>query len=247
MKIHSRIFTLFFIMNDNIFSRTESLVTQAQFNRIRTSHVVLCGCGGVGSYALEALVRAGIGKITVIDNDTVSVSNINRQIIALGSTVGQAKTSVAKLRAKDINPDVIFIDKQVFLTPENIDAVIPDDADYIVDAIDFVPAKVALAVFAQNHNIPMLACLGTGNRLDATKFRIADIYSTSGCPLARKMRYELKKAGVKALEVIYSDAKTITPNTEFCDGKRTVGSISFVPSVAGLLCAGHVITKIMEK
>ncbi len=234
-------------MNDNIFSRTTALISDEQFKKLNMSHVVLCGCGGVGSYTLEALVRAGIGKITVIDNDTVSVSNINRQIIALNSTVGQAKVEVAKKRAEDINPDIDFVGVQAFITPENTEQLIPKDADYIIDAIDFVPAKVSLAVFAKKHNIPILTCLGTGNRLDATKFHIADIYTTSGCPLARKMRYELKKAGITSLDVLYSDAKTITPAAEFTEGKRTVGSISFVPSVAGLLCAGHVITRIMEK
>ena len=234
-------------MNDNIFSRTTALISDEQFKKLNMSHVVLCGCGGVGSYALEALVRAGIGKITVIDNDTVSVSNINRQIIALSSTVGQPKVDVAKKRAEDINPDISFLGVQAFITPENTEQLIPEDADYIVDAIDFVPAKVSLAVFAKEHNVPILTCLGTGNRLDATKFRIADVYTTSGCPLARKMRYELKKSGITSLDVLYSDAETIMPNTDFTEGKRTVGSVSFVPSVAGLLCAGHVITRIMEK
>jgi tRNA A37 threonylcarbamoyladenosine dehydratase len=229
------------------FVRTEMLLGPEGMEKLSKSRVAIFGIGGVGGYVAEALARSGVGAFELIDNDTVSVSNINRQIIALTSTVGQAKVDVAKKRATDINPDIIFIALQEFITPENINKIIPDNADYIIDAIDFVPAKVSLAIFAKNHNIPILTCLGTGNRLDATKFRIADIYTTSGCPLARKMRYELKKAGVTNLEVLYSDAKTVLPTTEFTEGKRTVGSISYVPSVAGLLCAGHIITKIMEK
>lgn len=233
-------------MNE-IFTRTSALIGDDGIEKLQKSHVVLCGCGGVGSYTLEALARIGIGKITVIDNDTVSLSNINRQIIALNSTVGDLKTDVAKNRVRDINPDIDFCGKNVFLTADNIEENLPKDIDYIIDAIDFVPAKVALAVFAKKNNIKIISCLGTGNRLDATKFTVKDIYKTSGCPLARKMRSELKKAGVDSLDVLVSDAPVIQPSQLLEDKKRTVGSVSFVPSVAGLLCAQYVINNILEK
>ncbi len=232
---------------DNIFVRTRSLIGDDGLKKLKKSHIVLCGCGGVGSYAFEALVRSGVGKITVIDNDCVSPSNINRQIIALYSTIGNKKTTVAKNRALDINPEVEIVEKDIFLTDCIDESQIPTDADFIIDAIDYVPAKVALAVFAQKNNIPIICCLGTGNRLDATKFIITDIYKTSGCPLARKLRYELKKSGIACLDVIISKSPAMTPQDTFEDGKRYVGSVPFVPSVAGLLCAQHVINKILEK
>lgn len=228
------------------FSRTISLLGQKNFNKLQNSHIILCGVGGVGSYVLEALVRSGIGKITVIDNDTVSYSNINRQLIATVDTVGMDKTQVAYERAKSINPDVECNTVKKFLDKDNVPEILPRDADYIVDAIDFVPAKIALACFAQKYNIPLLSCLGTGNRLDSTTFEICDVFSTSGCPLARKMRYELKRAGVTGLEVLYSKADTVKCNDVFEDGKKTVGSVAFVPSVAGLMMAQHIILKIAE-
>ncbi len=162
-------------MNDELYLRTRALIGDDGLEKIRKSHIVLCGCGGVGSYALEAFARVGIGKITVVDSDKVSCSNINRQIIALNSTVGKFKTDVAKLRALDINPNIEFNAINEFLTKENISEIIPTDANFIVDAIDFVPAKVALAVFAKKNNINIIVCLGTGNRLDATKFYVTDI------------------------------------------------------------------------
>ncbi len=231
---------------DELYLRTHALIGDDGLDKIKKAHVVLCGCGGVGSYTLEALVRIGIGRITVVDNDKISKSNINRQIIALNSTVGCFKTDVAKKRALDINPAVIFCGINEFLTKENVENIIPTDADFIVDAIDFVPAKVALAVFAKNNNIKIIECLGTGNRLDATKFHIKDIYSTAGCPLAKKMRTELKKAGIEKLDVLVSDAPVVKPAQIEDDGKKTVGSVSFVPSVAGLICAQHVINNILE-
>lgn len=228
------------------FSRTISLLGQKGFDNLQNSHVVLCGVGGVGSYALEALVRSGIGELTVIDSDTVSYSNINRQLIATVDTVGMDKIKVAYDRAKSINPDVTINTVKIFLNKENIAEIIPADADYIIDAIDFVPAKIALACFAHKNDIPLMCCLGTGNRVDSTRFEICDVFSTSGCPLARKMRYELKRAGVTSLDVLYSKADTVECNTAFEDGKRTVGSVAFVPSVAGLTIAQYVILKIAE-
>lgn len=230
-----------------MFSRTVALIGENSFNKLRKSHIVLCGCGGVGSYTFEALVRMGIGKITVIDSDTVSTSNINRQLIATADTVGMKKTEVAIKRAAQIGTDCNVIGLDVFLNAENTDSTLPKDADFIIDAIDFIPAKVEIALFAQNHNIPSVCCLGTGNRLNANFFEICDIYKTTGCPLARKMRQELRKVNIEHLDVLFSKAPVTNPVNELCEGKRTVGSVSFVPSVAGLLLAQHVIVKLMEE
>lgn len=234
-----------FIMD--IFTRTKALIGEKGFSRLSCAHVLLCGCGGVGSYTLEALVRAGIGKITVIDSDTVDITNLNRQIIATYDTIGMPKTAAAEKRALSVNPKLDFSSINVFLDKYNISDTLPCNIDYIVDAIDFVPAKVALARYAQDKHIPIISCLGTGNRLDASRFRICDIYGTSGCPLARKMRYELKRAGVERLTVLHSDAKIIQPESNFDSGKGTVGSISYVPSAAGLLIAQHVITQLLKE
>ncbi len=231
-----------------IFTRTKALIGERGLKRLESSHILLCGCGGVGSYALEALVRAGIGKITVIDADKVAKSNLNRQLIATADTVGMLKTDAAEIRAKSINHDIDFTGIAKFIDRNNTYELLDRDADYIIDAIDFVPAKTALAEYSYRTGTPIISCLGTGNRLDATQFEICDIFKTSGCPLARKMRCELKKAGVIRLEVLYSKAPVIQPENEIYDGgKRTVGSISYVPSTAGLLLAQHVITRLLEE
>lgn len=232
---------------DNIFSRTISLIGGKGFEKLQNAHIVLCGCGGVGSFALEALVRSGVGKITVIDKDTVAGSNLNRQLIATVDTIGQYKAEVAKTRALSINAALEFNAVTEFITPQNVQSLIAPDADYIIDAIDDVRAKVAIAAYASKLKIPVICCLGTGNRLDGNKFEICDIYKTSGCPLARKMRCELKKAGVDFLEVLFSKARIVEPDFRLTDGKATVGSVAFVPSVAGLLIAQHVILKLMEE
>ncbi len=231
-----------------IFTRTKALIGECGLKKLKNSQVLLCGCGGVGSYALEALVRAGIGKITVIDADKVAVSNLNRQLIATSDTVGMLKTDAAEIRAKSINSDIDFTGISKFIDRQIAAELIPNNTDYIIDAVDFVPAKTALAEYAYQTDTPIISCLGTGNRLDATQFEICDIFETSGCPLARKMRCELKKAGVMKLDVLYSKAPVIQPEYEISDeGKRTVGSISYVPSAAGLLLAQHVITSLLEE
>lgn len=219
-----------------MFSRSISILGKENIEKLNRTHIVLCGCGGVGSYTFEALVRTGVGKITVIDSDTVDISNLNRQIIATMDTIGAQKVEVAKLRAISINPEIEIIPVYKHLTADNIDEILPKDADYIVDAIDFVPAKIALALYSQKTGIPIICCLGTGKRIDATKFEICDIFQTSGCPLARKMRYELKKAGITSLTVLFSKAKVIET--------KGIGSVAFVPSVAGLLIAQKVICDI---
>lgn len=230
-----------------IFTRTAALIGDDGISKLKNSHVVLCGVGGVGSYAFEALVRAGVGKITVIDADTVSESNINRQLIATSKNIGEKKTHAAKNRADTIGTGCEVMGVDVFLDKENVADILPKDADFLIDAIDFVPAKVAIAVFAKQHKIPSVCCLGTGNRLDASRFEICDIYSTKGCPLARKMRYELRKNDIGAYDVLYSKAPVVTPKTLLEDGKQTVGSMPYVPSVAGLLLAQHVILNITEE
>lgn len=230
-----------------IFTRTAALIGDNGISKLNSSHVVLCGIGGVGSYAFEALVRAGVGKITVIDADVVSESNINRQLIATSENIGEKKTDAAKKRAAVIGTGCEVIGVNVFLDKENTADILPKDADFLIDAIDFVPAKVAIAVFAKKHKIPTVCCLGTGNRLDANRFEICDIYSTKGCPLARKMRYELRKNNIDTYSVLYSHAPVVMPKTLLSDGKQTVGSMPYVPSVAGLLLAQHVILKIMEE
>lgn len=220
-----------------MFTRTEAIIGKENTDKLKKSHVVVAGCGGVGSYVLEALVRSGIGKVTVIDADVVDITNINRQLIATHRTVGQAKVDAARERMLDINPNVEYVGIKAMLDKDNISQYLPSDANYIVDAIDCVAAKVGLALFAKDNQTPILTCLGTGKRLDATKFEICDIFETSGCPLARKMRYELKKAGIEKLNVIYSKAKVY--ETE------GIGSVAFVPSVAGLLMAQKVICDII--
>ena len=226
-----------FYRRTGMFTRTEAILGKDNIEKLKNTHVVLAGCGGVGSYVLEALVRTGIGKITVIDGDNVDITNLNRQIIATVSTVGVPKVDAAKKRALDINPVLEFSGIKQFLDRDNIGDILPRDADYIVDAIDHVPAKVGLAVFAKEASVPIITCLGTGKRLDATKFEICDIFETSGCPLARKMRYKVKKAGIEKLCVIYSKSKVYST--------EGIGSVAFVPSVAGLLIAQKVICDII--
>ena len=219
-----------------MFTRIEALFGKEGMQKLKNSHVILCGVGGVGSYTFEALVRSGIGKITIIDGDCVDITNLNRQIIATTQNIGKVKTDVAKERALSINPDIEINGIYRYLTKENIESTLLKDANYIIDAIDFVPAKTGLAIFAKKYEIPIITCLGTGKRIDATKFEFCDIYETSGCPLARKMRYELKKEGIEKLNVLFSKAEVI--QTE------GIGSVAFVPSVAGLLLAQKVICDI---
>lgn len=205
--------------------------------------VILFGLGGVGSYTAEALARAGIGKITVVDSDVVGETNLNRQLCALHSTIGMKKTEVVKSRILDINPNcaVTAIDK--FYLPENSEEFSLGEYDYIADAIDTVSAKLDLAVKAQELGMPIISCMGTGNKLDPSQFRISDISKTSVCPLCRVMRYELRKRGVKSLNVVWSPEEPQKPaETDEVTGKRAVpGSLPFVPGAAGLMMAGKII------
>ena len=230
------------------FSRTEMLVGADALDKLSHSRVAVFGIGGVGGYVVESLVRAGIGAIDLIDNDTVSESNINRQIIALSSTVGQLKTEVMRQRVLDINSEVKVNCINEFVLPSNIDEFDFSAYDYVVDAIDTVSGKLAIIEKAYREDIPVISSMGTGNKLDPTRFEVTDINKTSVCPLARVMRYELKKRGVKKLKVLYSKEEPIKPNnTQNNDKTKAVpGSISFVPSVAGLIIGSEVIKELIK-
>ena len=230
------------------FSRTEMLVGADALDKLSHSRVAVFGIGGVGGYVVESLVRAGIGAIDLIDNDTVSESNINRQIIALSSTVGQLKTEVMRQRVLDINSEVKVNCINEFVLPSNIDEFDFSAYDYVVDAIDTVSGKLAIIEKAYREDIPVISSMGTGNKLDPTRFEVTDINKTSVCPLARVMRYELKKRGVKNLKVLYSKEEPIKPNnTQNNDKTKAVpGSISFVPSVAGLIIGSEVIKELIK-
>ncbi|MBQ6893135.1 MAG: tRNA threonylcarbamoyladenosine dehydratase, partial [Clostridia bacterium] len=186
------------------FSRTERLIGADALNNLKNARVAVFGIGGVGSYTVEALARAGVGALDLIDNDDVATSNINRQIIALQSTVGMPKVDAAAARVKDINPDCTVTCRKSFLLPENIEEFEIAKYDYVVDAIDTISSKIALAVLCEKLSVKLISSMGTGNKLDPTKFEVTDIYKTSVCPLARVMRTELKKRGVKSLKVVYS-------------------------------------------
>jgi len=222
------------------YIRAEMLLGTEAIDRLRRSHVLVCGVGGVGSYICEALARGGVGKLTLLDFDTVSRSNINRQLVALESTVGRKKTEVMAARIHDIDPSTEVEVLDLFLSPENTGAVLDRGFDYIADAIDSVPSKLFLIEEAHRRGIPMISSMGTGNKLDPTRLRIADISKTSVCPLAKKVRVELRKRGISHHKVLFSEELPITPQVQA--GERVVpGSVSFVPSAAGLIIAGEII------
>lgn len=218
------------------FSRTAAMLGDAAVERLRASHVAVFGVGGVGGFCVEALARAGVGKLTLLDGDRVAESNLNRQIIAAHSTIGRMKVEVMKERILDICPDTEVDARCCFFLPGQPEEIVFADFDYIVDAVDTVTAKIELAVQGEQQGIPVIACMGAGNKLDPTRFEVADIYATSVCPLAKVMRKELRARGVQALKVVYSKEEPVrTPLG------RIPGSVSFVPSVAGLILAGEVI------
>ncbi len=234
---------------DERFIRTELLIGSEAMQKLRRSHIAVFGAGGVGGYVIEALVRSGVGTIDVIDKDTVSLSNINRQIIAADNTVGMSKTQAAAERAKLINPDVTINRYDIFYTPETADIFDFSVYDYIVDAVDTVSAKIELVVQADKHNVPIISSMGAGNKIHPEMFEIADIYKTSVCPLARVMRRELKKRNIKKLKVVYSKEEPLTPKKTLTDpdsGKIVPASIAFVPSAAGLILAGEVIRDLIS-
>ncbi len=248
----------------NEFSRTELLIGKEALQKLAQSRVAVFGIGGVGSFVVEGLVRAGVGKFVLVDDDCICLTNINRQLHATRKTVGKPKVEVMRDRILDINPAAEVVAFQTFYMPEHARELVKPDYDYIVDAIDTVTAKIDLVVNARQQGIPIISSMGTGNKLDPTKFKIADIYNTSVCPLARVMRRELRKRGVSDLKVVYSQEEPIRPveteesscqvncicpkgATRSCTVRRQVpGSISFVPSVAGLLLAGEVIKDLIS-
>jgi len=238
-------------MNEQ-FLRTAMLLGEEAIAKLQKARVAIFGIGGVGGYTVEALARAGIGRIDVIDNDTVSLSNINRQILATHSTVGMPKVEAARKRILDINPNCQVVTHQVFYTPETEGQFDFTQYDYIVDAIDTVTGKLALVQNAHAVGTPIICCMGTGNKLDASAFQVADISKTSMCPLARIMRKELGKRGIRHLKVVYSQEEALTPTgweeEAAALGKRQIpGSVSFVPGAAGLILAGEVIKDIAAK
>ena len=226
------------------FLRSEMILGEKSTEILKNKSVILFGLGGVGSYTAEALARAGIGRLTIVDNDTVSVTNLNRQLCALHSTVGMPKVDVVKARILDINPQCKVTAVRKFYLPENSAEFNLENFDYIADAIDTVSAKIDLAVKSQELGIPLVACMGTGNKLDPSRFTVSDIFKTSGCPLCRVMRNELKKRGIKKLNVVWSPEEPVKPlQTDENSGKRqTPASLPFVPPVAGMIMAGKIIT-----
>ena len=247
------------------FSRTQLLLGQEGLRRLRASRVAVFGIGGVGGYTVEALVRSGVGAIDLIDDDRVCLTNLNRQIIATRENVGRYKVDVAEERIRAINPDCAVYKHQTFFTPETADEFDFSRFDYVVDAIDTVTGKIELVLRSQAAGVPVISSMGAGNKLDPTAFQVADIYKTSVCPLARAMRRELKKRGVKRLKVVYSTEPPMTPleddsiscrshcicppGTERkCTVRRQVpGSVAFVPSVAGLILAGEVVKDLIAR
>ncbi|MDO5148328.1 MAG: ThiF family adenylyltransferase [Oscillospiraceae bacterium] len=227
------------------FSRTQLIFGEEAMKKLSESRVAVFGIGGVGGHAAEALVRSGIGAIDIIDNDTVSETNINRQMVALHSTVGRYKVDVAKERITDINPDCRVNAYRIFYTPETAPEFDFTQYDYVVDAIDTVTGKIELIMNAQKCGTPVISSMGAGNKINPEMFEVADIYQTSVCPLARVMRNELKKRGVKKLKVVYSKEKAMAPvcqSDEKNEFRRTLpGSTAFTPSVAGLIIAGEII------
>ena len=224
-----------------MFDRLLKLITKEDLNKLHNTKVLLVGVGGVGGYALEALVRAGIENITIVDADIVEESNLNRQIISLHSTIGKDKVDAASNRAKDINPNINITTIKEFITKENIDILFNNNYDYIIDACDTITTKVLLIKEAKNRNIDIISCMGTGNRFDPSKVKIIDIAKTNNDPLSKIMRKLLKEEGIKHQKVIFSDELPIKTKD------RTPGSTSLVPSVAGIYAASYIINKVLNK
>ncbi len=234
----------------NPYSRTEFLLGKAAMERLHNSKVAIFGLGGVGGYAVEALARSGIGALTLVDHDTISLTNLNRQILATRDTVGQSKAAVAAQRVAAIDPQIQVEALQTFFGPDTMDAFHFEEYDYVIDAIDTVTGKLALVTAAKKANTPIICAMGAGNKLDPTAFRVADLFETSVCPLARIMRKECRKRGIDKLKVVYSEEEPITCTlppedpawAELPQGRNALpGSCAFVPSVMGLIIAGEVI------
>lgn len=231
----------------NQFSRTELLIGKDGVEKLHNAKVAVFGIGGVGSFVVEGLVRSGVGNFVLVDKDVVDITNLNRQIIATRKTIGMPKVEVAKKRILDINSDANVETHQEFFMPDSKE-IFDNTVDYIVDCVDTVTAKIELIIRAKRFDIPIISCMGTGNKLDPTKFEVSDIFKTSVCPLAKVMRKELKARGIDKLKVVYSKEEPIKidSNEDNYNKKQTPGSISFVPSVAGLIIAGEVVKDLIK-
>lgn len=236
-------------MEENQFSRTELIIGRKNSDRIKNSKVAVFGIGGVGSFVVEGLVRAGVSNFILVDNDTISISNINRQIHSTFSTIGKDKVEIMKKRILDINPSATVETFKTFFMPTTKEEILNNSIDYVVDAVDTVTAKIEIIMQAKKLDIPVISCMGTGNKINPTMFEVADLYETTICPLAKTMRKELRKRGIEKLKVVYSkeipiksETETINPETN----KKIPGSISFVPSVAGMIIASEVIKDIIK-
>lgn len=236
---------------ERIFERTELLIGQEGLSKLKNTHIAVFGIGGVGSFAAESLVRSGIGEITLIDFDDICVTNINRQIHANISTVGRLKVEAMKERLLLINPELLVNIIPKVYSKDNSHEIIKDDFDYVIDAIDMISSKIHLIKTCKEKGIPIISSMGTGNKLDPSRFEVTDVYKTSVCPLAKVMRRELKKLGVKKLDVVYSKEVPITQNSQVDEEgnvkrKQTPGSIAFVPPVSGMIMASFVIRQILN-
>ncbi len=225
---------------ENQYTRTIAILGQEAINKLKKSHIAIFGVGGVGSYTVEALARAGVGKIDLIDNDTFNITNINRQLYATHKTIGKYKVDIARERILDINPECVVTTHKMFYLPENSDSIDLSKYDYVVDAIDTVAAKVELIIRANKCGVKIISSMGTGNKLHPEMFEVTDIYKTSVCPLAKVMRTRLKKEGIKRLKVVYSKEQPLTT------ADNIIGSVPFVPSVAGLILAGEIINDLTK-
>jgi tRNA A37 threonylcarbamoyladenosine dehydratase len=233
---------------EECLQRTALLLGEAGVEKLKKARVAVFGIGGVGGYATEALARSGVGHLTLFDKDRISISNLNRQIIALHSTLDKLKVEAMKERIYDINPEIEVETHACFYLPENAEEYDLSQYDYILDAVDTVTAKLELAVRAERAGVPLISSMGAGNKLDPTGFRVTDIYKTSVCPLAKVMRKELKARGIRHLKVVYSEELPVRPKENLtAEGRRALpGSVAFVPSVAGLIMAGEVIKDLTE-
>lgn len=233
------------------FVRSEMLLGQGSSALLAEKRVAVLGIGGVGSYAVEALARSGVGHLLLVDHDTLDPSNLNRQLPALDSTLGLAKTVVVRERVLDINPSAVVETKEEFCLPENIDILLSPELDYIIDTVDTVAAKIAIADYGYRHNIPVISGMGAGNKLDPTQFQVADLFDTSMCPLCRVMRRELRRRGIPSLKVVYSTETPLQPDSSLLSAEEqqsrrsTPGSVAFVPSVAGLIVGGEVVKDLL--
>lgn len=243
-------------MANHIFSRTELLLGTDNLNKLKECKVIIFGIGGVGSFTAESLARSGVGTLILVDNDDICLTNVNRQIHATTKTLGQSKVATMKARILDINPECHVITKETFVNAENVAEVIGSGVDYVVDAIDTVTSKLDIIQYCKENNINVISSMGTGNKLDPSRFRITDVYKTSVCPLAKVMRHELKKRRVKSCKVVFSDELPLKPYAEVAQGltvesakaarkRQTPGSIAFVPPVAGMIMASEVVRDLL--